>query len=358
MLNQAVGALLILLGASTISGCSDPETYQTRDTWVDTYTLPATDNLVIREFNGMAKAQDLTQLSFRVEGRIAKIPVVKGQLVKKGDLLAVLEKHDYQIALNDRTARMDVSLKQANRIQLLVQKELIAQTEYDQLHAQYLVAQAQTKQAELNLQYTELKAPFDGMVSDVFLESFENVHPGKAVLSVQKVERIDVDVQIPDMLIAVSHKHEDKRPLEVSFEAFPEVKFVGYLLEVNTEKDPKTSSYIATISVELSPEYKVLEGMPAKVKVNLSDMSYVRKREYLLPIKAVIMKDGGQITQQEAGVWLLDEQTQTVHYQPVQLGVVVGENIEVVSGLQDGQTVVTTGAARLIEGQKVQRVQG
>ncbi|GIU51456.1 efflux RND transporter periplasmic adaptor subunit [Shewanella sp. KT0246] len=351
---------VVIFGLLSLSACERAVNIEPTKTLVKTYTLPDANNEVMREFNGVARAQDLTNLSFRVEGRIERIPAIKGRVVQKGDLLAVLEKRDYTIALSDRKARMEVSLKQAQRGKQLVESKLMAQSEYDQMNAQYLVAKAEERQAQLNLQYTELRAPFSGIVSDVFLESFENVQPGVSVLSIQKVERIEVDVQIPDMLIAVSKKQEDRQKpgaLNVSFEAFPNTTFKGRLLEVNTEKDPTTSTYIATIAVDLDPKYKVLEGMPAKVTVNLSNMTYTYHREFLVPIEAVVMQDGSDIDTQTSGVWLYNAADNSIQYQPVTLGVIVGDEIEVTSGLDDGQTIITTGAARLVKGQQVKLLQ-
>ncbi|MDP5145706.1 efflux RND transporter periplasmic adaptor subunit [Shewanella sp. ULN5] len=348
---------LLVLGL-LVSACQPAEQILAKPTLIDTYTLPTIDNQVLREFNGVSRAQDLTRLSFRVEGRIAQIPVSKGQEIKQGQVLAVLEKRDYQITLEDRKARMEVAEKQAKRVKQLVDQKLMAQAEFDQINAQYLVAKAQAKQAELTLQYTVLRAPFDGMVSDVFLESFENVQPGVAVLSVQKVDQIEVDIQMPDTLIAVAYRGKEEGSLKVQFEAFEGQYFDGHLLEVNTEKDPKTSTYIATIVVDLDPSFKVLEGMPAKVSINLSNITYTYNREYLLPINAVVMKDGDDLVKQESGVWLYDAASQTVKYQAVRLGVIVGDQIEVVEGLKDGQTIVTVGASRLLEGQHVELVKG
>lgn len=348
--------LIVLLG-----GCRQAPDIEHTPARVAVYTIPNTENQVTRVFSGVARAQDLTTLAFRVEGRIARIPVTKGQRVKAGDVLAVLEKNDFQIALNDRRARLDVTRKQAERSKTLVDQQLMAQAEYDQMNAEYLVARAEARQAELMLEYTELKAPFDGLIGDVFLKSFENVQPGTLVLSVHRTERIEVDVQVPDLLIAVSRRAEtgqQKQGFDVAFEAFPDKSFIGHLLEVNTEKDPQSHTYVATVAVELPEGVKVLEGMPAKVTVDLGKATYTYRREYLLPISAVVMRDGSDIDLQDAGVWLYDSATGTVKFKPVRLGVIVGQSIEVVDGLADGQQVVTQGASRLVDGQQVELIQG
>ncbi|MGE6649861.1 efflux RND transporter periplasmic adaptor subunit [Shewanella colwelliana] len=350
-----------LVGGLALIGCSEPMVIESSAARVETFTLPHTNNQVIREFNAVARAQDLTPLSFRVDGRISSIPVVKGQRVKKGTLLAALDKQDYQIVLNDRRARMEVASKQAQRTKQLVDKELIAQSEYDQINAQYLVSSAEAKQAQLYLDYTELRAPFDGVVSDVLVESFENIQPGSEIVTMHKIERIDVEVQIPDILLAVSRRHDaraQKQEYDVTFEAFPDVVFKGTILEMNTEKDPSSYTFIATLAVPLDEEYKVLEGMPAKVKANLSHLTYTYSRQHLVPINAVLMRDGSEINAQEGGVWLYQADSNSVTYQQVKLGVIVGDMIEVVEGLADGQVIITGGGKRLVDGQKVELIKG
>ncbi|MCH4293051.1 efflux RND transporter periplasmic adaptor subunit [Shewanella sp. 3B26] len=351
----------VALPLMILAGCRQAPDIEAKPVRVAVYTIPHTDNQVNRVFNGVARAQDLTSLAFRVEGRIARIPVTKGQQVKAGDVLAVLEKSDFQIVLNDRAARLDVTRKQAERAKVLVDQKLMAQAEYDQMNAQYLVARAEARQAELMLDYTELKAPFDGVIGDVFLDSFENVQPGTAVMSIHRTERIEVDVQVPDLLIAVSRRgdtKEHKQVFDVSFEAFPDKRFAGRLLEVSTEKDPVSHTYVATIAADLEPGFKVLEGMPAKVTVDLGKVTYTYSREYLIPVSAVIMRDGSDIDLQDAGVWLFDPATGSVRFQNVTLGVIVGQSIEVTSGLEDGQVVVVQGQSRLTDGQKVELIEG
>ncbi|WP_372870275.1 efflux RND transporter periplasmic adaptor subunit [Shewanella sp.] len=344
-----------------LAGCRQAPVIESDPVRVKVYTIPHAENHVSRVFNGVARAQDLTSLAFRVEGRIARIPVTKGQRVKAGELLALLEKNDFQIVLNDRRARLDVTQKQAERSKVLVDQKLMAQAEYDQMHAQYLVARAEARQAELMLEYTELKAPFDGVVGDVYLDSFENVQPGSAVLSIHRLEQIEVDVQVPDLLIAVSRRSDpkaQKKAFDVSFEAFPGKTFTGRLLEVSTEKDPVSHTYVATIAVDMDPDFKVLEGMPAKVTVDLSTVTYTYSREYLIPVSAVIMRDGSDIEMQDAGVWLYDPVSGVVQFKNVTVGVIVGHSIEVTSGLEDGQIVVVQGQSRLTDGQKVELTKG
>ncbi len=123
-------------------------------------------------------------------------------------------------------------------------------------------------------------------------------------------------------------------------------------------KDPVTQSYIATLAIDFDPEHKVLEGMPARVKIDLGDVTYTYSREYLVPVNSVMMQDGLLLDKQIANVWVYNSDSRTVTRREVLLGTLVGDMIEIKEGLQDGEMIVSDGASRLTEGQKVERIEG
>ena len=344
-----------------LMACSEPTVIEQPLSRVSVYQLPEVERGNQRTFKGIAKAHDLVELSFRVDGRIAEIPVSKGQVVKKGDVLAQLDKSDYQVAVSDRRGKQELTYKQHKRAKTLLTKKLMAQAEYDKIRAEYLVAKAQLKMAELELDYTTLRAPFDGVVGDVFLDSFENVLPGVSVLSTHRSDLIEVNIELADVVLAVTEQDKiarEKRLFTVVFEAYPEVKFTGTPLELNIQKDPITHTYIATLTVPIEPKYKLLEGMPATIHVDLSDLSHTYTGEYLLPVNAVVFPDGGKMSQQQAIVWIYDTEQQTVRSQAIKIGTLVGDEIQVIGGLEGGEVIISNGASRLTEGQKVQREEG
>lgn len=347
--------LLSGLLVSLLMGCGSDKAVEESSQVVDVFKLPETSNSVDRNFNGIARAHDLVDLSFRVDGEIKTIPVKKGQPVKKGDLLAELDKRDYQIVVDDRQARLTLTKQQFERAKALLEQKLLSQSEYDKMRAEYLVASADYKKAKLMLDYTELKAPFDGVVGDVFADSFVNVQPGSAVLSMHKVDYVEVDVELPDMIISVAKlgkRRISEIDIAVGFEAFPEKEFKGLPYELNLEKNSASRSYIATMLVPYDPNYAVLEGMQAKVSIDLADMTYTYNRDHLVPLAAVIMPDGSTISQQRPVVWRY-KGDQTVEMQEVVIGTIAGDMIEIEQGLEDGDTIVSLGANRLVEGQKV-----
>ncbi|MEE1672320.1 efflux RND transporter periplasmic adaptor subunit [Agarivorans aestuarii] len=340
---------------SLLAACGKDTNIVEQEQVVEVYNLPEASNTVDRDFNGIARAHDLAELSFRVDGEIRQILVKKGQKVNKGDLLAELDKRDYQIIVNDREARLTLTKQQFERAKALLDQKLLSQSEYDKMRAEYLVASADYKKAQLMLKYTELRAPFDGIVGDVFTDPFVNVQPGSAVLSMHKVDFVEVDVQLPDMIIAVAKLGKDRinrMEIDVNFEAFPDRTFSGIPYELNLEKDQSTRSYIATILVPFDKNFAVLEGMQAKVSIDLSDVTYTYSRDFLVPIAAVVMPDGSNLNQQRPIVWRY-KADKTVEKQEVTIGTLSGDFIEINQGLNDGDVIVSVGANRLVDGQSV-----
>lgn len=353
-------AILLLLGMPLMA-CQEIDIKEKPPVTVAVYQIPQADSKVERVFNAVARAQDLTKLAFRVDGKIANILVTNGQKVQQGDLLAVLDKRDYEVNLEDRKARMQSTYNQFQRAQIMLDKKLMAQSEYDQMRAQYLVAKAQYRSAELELSYTELRAPFDGLISNVALDSFVNIQPGTQVLTMHKVDFIEVDVQVPDSLLAVSKRkeyNEQRRQYKVVFDAYPEQTFIGTTLEVNTEKDPATKTYIVTLQVPLDDKHPVLEGMPAQVEVDLNSATYTYSRAQTIPLSAVAMLDGDKLTEQIASVWIYNADNHTVSARQVTLGVITGSMIEITQGLNAGDVIIASGINRLVEGQTVELRKG
>ncbi len=88
-------------------------------------------------------------------------------------------------------------------------------------------------------------------------------------------------------------------------------------------------------------------------------MTYTYSREYLVPVNSVMMQDGLLLDKQIANVWVYNSDSRTVTRREVLLGTLVGDMIEIKEGLQDGgEMIVSDGASRLTEGQKVERIEG
>jgi len=120
---------------------------------------------VQRVYPGEVEAGDRSEQAFRVGGELVKLPAKAGSRVKQGQLLAQLDPSDFQLRVDEQQARYDLAQVQFERTDTLVKQQLIPKSDFDKARSNMLSARADLKLAKANLAYTELRAPFDGVIS-------------------------------------------------------------------------------------------------------------------------------------------------------------------------------------------------
>ncbi len=191
----------VLLGLGVIVGCQpDPIAQPASLPVISTYTVAQQQLDERLAFPAVAAAADKATLAFRVPGEIQAINVKAGDRVSKNDVLARLEPTDYRLAVENANARFDVANSQYQRSAPLVEKGMLAQSQFDELKAQREIAQAELALANLRLSYVALKAPTDGVISKVNAEPFETIAPGQGIMNIHDASRADIRVQVPDVL--------------------------------------------------------------------------------------------------------------------------------------------------------------
>ena len=222
-------------------------------------------------------------------------------------------------------------------------------------HAQHEAsADAALAQAKQNLEYTTLRAPFDGNVARRHVDAFEEVNPGQTVYSVMDQSALEVKIDIPEnviMMLASPQSEPGERSDDIdvwaAFDMASERRFPLEFKEVATRADPQTQTFEVTFTLPAPDEVTILPGMTASVTLDLSRAMDVES-VYYLPVTAVSGTEG-----LSARVWAVDEDTMTVREQPIVLGRLVGSSVEVTEGLEPGMRIVTAGAAYLADGMAV-----
>lgn len=136
------------------------------------------------EFTGHTEPVDSVDIRPRVSGYIQKVEFQSGQLVKKGDVLFVIDPRWNQAVFDQRQAEYDQARSEAERIDLLLENHAISKEEADGRKARYEEAKAALDSARLDLDYTQVRAPIDGRVSRALLTEGNYVSgvPGSASL--------------------------------------------------------------------------------------------------------------------------------------------------------------------------------
>jgi multidrug efflux system membrane fusion protein len=325
---------------------------------IKTVTVTERASGQLRKFSGVMEATDKSSLSFEVSGNVQKMLVKVGDKVKKGQVIAVLDKRPFQlnveaseaalgrakVQLADKKADMD----RYERIRKL-DPGAVSQASLDQSKAAYQSAQNQVSYAtsQLNLarrdlEKTELRAPFDGVIGEKHVEAFQEVIRGKPIFNIFAEGAMEASIQIPETIIKkvyVGLRGEIRFPTE------PDHVYKGAVSEVSSVAGA-ANAFPVKVAL-LNPRERVRPGMTAEVSFLFSGAD--EEVPYLIPISALAPGDD----EARAYVFVFDPETSTVKKTPIQGGGVTDNDVVVTKGLKGGDIVAVAGVSFLRDGQKV-----
>ena len=318
---------------------------------VKLFKINSNSDQAIRSFPAEVVANQGSYLAFRVNGELLEFPALAGQHVEKGELLAKLDPEDFELQYEERKARFELAESQLERVQKLFDRSIASQSELDQATANKQVAESAMKIAKTNLDNSELRAPFAGTVAKVFVKNFENIQAKQNILRLETRDLMDVVIQIPEKLIARIDKDVQYQP-EVVFDGYPDKSYQLTIKEFDTQADPTTLTYKVVFSLPVPEDFNLLAGMTGRVDIDLSKITSSQSAYTLLPVEAVF-SEPTEPEGKNSYVWVFDENSGQVHKRAVKVGQLHRDGIEVLSGIEKGQTVVAAGVHFLEEGMKV-----
>jgi RND family efflux transporter MFP subunit len=306
-----------------------------------------------RQAIGEVKPRYESDLSFRVAGKVLSRLVDVGAWVRQGDTLATLDTQDYQNRL--RSAEAEVSSAEAALINAqgtearqakLLKDGWTPKATYDNALQNLQVAEARFKVAKVNLDltrdqlnYTTLKAEFDGVITAVGAEAGQNVNAGQMVVKLARPDDKDGVFNIAETAFTDISKSQ----LEVTVWPLsnPELAVDGAVREISPVADPVTRTY--TIKV-------TLKNPPSQLRFGMSIGGRLKGDAALavaLPFSALFEKNGSP------AVWVLDQQSNSLTLRPITVARYDANTVIVAGGLSRGDIVVTAGVNTLTVGQKV-----
>jgi len=299
-----------------------------------------------------------------VPGQLKELPVREGDVVEEGQVLARLDPTDFEIALEDRRAAFENTQRNFRRAAELIDSGSISRLDYDRMEAEFRSARASLAQAEANLNYATLRAPFRGRVARRYVDNFEEVLAKQRVLYLQDTDMLDVIIAMPESVVrsvtvndgdltrepATDRAAADVRAM-VSFEDHSDISYALRIKEVSTRADADTQTFAVTFTMPQPDEFTVLPGMTAQVDVDFTD---ILTRDTATWVPAPAVQADARL---EARVFVLDPETMQVRGRPVTVGRLAGDMIEVLDGLEGGEEIVAVGAAYLADGMRVTRLE-
>lgn len=338
-------ALLILTGCEPSADENAMKQDPVRPAKIAT-AISATADLY-KTFPGVTEATRHSVLAFRVSGQIVELPVRAGQVLKEGELIARLDNASYRNTLADRQAKYALAKTEFERQKVLFEQKHVAKSRLDEARSSFEAAQAAYQSAKDDLSYTKLVAPYDGLISRLEVENFQNIQAKEIIARFQGNKEIDVVFNVPENLFVQLNKdNTNGGRVSVTFDSLPGQIFEALYREHESLPDASTRSYKVTVSMPLPEKVTVLPGMSVSVRLDLSQVYTDRASGVLLPLGAVFDEDGARF------VWKLDE-NDTARKTPVEVAGIVGEKIRVTSGVVEEDRVIAVGVSHVAEGQKV-----
>ena len=305
-------------------------------------------------FDGNVSALLSVDLVARVPGYLTKIEFADGAFVKKDQLLFVIEQDQYVQQVNLTKAVFAEAKIEINRQNALLKDNATSQASVDKANSAYLQAEANAKLAQLNLGYTEVRAPFDGLMGRHLIDvgNYLGSSPqGMKLATIQKINPIYVYFSINerDLLkfkntIPNAEQRRsmvNKLPLSVALQGEEGYPYPGVLDFAANLLNTSTGSL--QLRAEL-PNYQVslLPGLYAKVKVDYGEL-----REAILVPNATIQSD-----QQGDYVYLVDDANKAER-RNIKRGQRFSHLIEITSGIKSSDTIIVNGFINVKPGQVV-----
>lgn len=283
------------------------------------------------------------QLDFPAEnsGRVLRVLVAEGSRVRAGQTLAIIKGEQLNIDKESAQMAFELAGRDLQRYENAFKTGGVTQQQLDQARLAVSNAHARLKDAAIRVGDTHVRSSINGIVNKRLIEPGSVVSPGTVLFELVDVSRLRLQVMVTEDQIA---RIRSGQQATIAVSALPEKQFSGKVIFI-ASKAGNTLGFPVELELVNDPKHLVKAGMYGTARFEFSSASTV----ILIPRSSFV----GSVSSNE--VFVIREDS-TVSLQKVVAGRITGDQVEVLEGLKDGQTVVTSGQINLDEGSKVRLV--
>jgi len=273
----------------------------------------------------------------RVQGEVVQLAVEEGDRVAKGQVLARLDGERLRLDMLAARANLNQARKEFDRYSDLAERGLVSESMFDGLRYDVAALQATFELKKLNYDYSEIRAPINGVVSSRDIKLGQNISANDVAFRITDTSELVAYLQIPQAELA---KFSAGHSASLRVDSMPDTDFAATIARISPTIDTRNGTFRATALVENQQGYLV-PGMFARF-----DVSYEKHEDVLtVPADAIVEEDD------EMTVYIVadGEVTQRV----VTTGIYANDRVEILSGLVEEEEVVVVGHSGLRDGSKV-----
>lgn len=285
------------------------------------------------------RAVDITPLA---AGRVVEIAFKSGQTVNKNDILVRLDDEIQRADLKEAEAKLDEARSAMKRTTSLNRNSAVATATVESQAATVATAEADLDRAIRRLEDRTIRAPFSGVVGFSRVELGSRVKEGDVITTLDDLSSVEIEFAVPEQLYG---RVEIGQKVIATASAFRQREFTGIIGSIDSRIDPVSRSVTARAIIQ-NPDLVLPAGMFMHVSVVLDP-----RRSLSVPESAV------QVQASESFIYILNntDKAETVKRRKVDVGQRSFGFVEILSGVEAGEEVVTRGVHRLRDGVKVKR---
>jgi RND family efflux transporter MFP subunit len=280
------------------------------------------------------------KLGFMVAGKINYIAGPEGSLLKTGQLVASLYSENYSIAKEIADANLNQLRDEYMRLEQMYKQKSVSDGDFSKISNALKVADAQQRLQAKNLADTRLYSPLTGVLLKRNAEVEEIIGTGLPLFIVSDIYKVNVSASIPESELRYLSKKQTANVHVLSLDS----TFTGNIVEIGSVADPSTRTF--TIKIELENQQLLLRpGMTAEVDITTDSIG----EKLFVPVETVLHD-----IENSSYIYVIDSLKNKAFKRDVALGTITGNDIEIISGLRDGELVVVDGQHKLTNGTTVE----
>lgn len=329
--------LIFLVPGFFVAGCRKPagtDRAELSSVPVRVLTVLRQSRAATEDVVGTVRPKLSAVIEAKVSGRIEQMLVVPGQSVKAGERLVQLDAHEIQSRLDQAAAARQQAESDFERASDLKAQKILSQSEFDSAQSRFRMASAVEAEAKTMLGYTEMLAPFDGVITRKLADVGDLAMPGKPVLQIENPDTLRFEADVPEALIG-NVKLGDRLAVQI---ATLTNELAGVVAELAPAADP--NSRTSQVKLDLPSVSGLRSGQFGRVAVPVGEVSELR-----VPVSAVVQRGQMEL------VFVVSAGHAQLRL--VKTGRTVAGEVEIVSGLDSGEQVVVESLAGLADGQPV-----
>lgn len=335
--------IFILAAVFVLQACSEPTaaTKETAPTVVQLSTARLTNLVNDYEFPATVSAVKSVDLKFEVSGRLIFERLIEGSDVKKGQILAKIDPAPFQRKVEENRIRHEDAERNLKRIKDVFEKNVASQRDYDEAKSQFSITKIALENAQQDLSYSIIRAPFDAVIGARYIENDSLIRTGDSLANLQDRSELYFTFEVPERIMTANAGNRDLKATAHIIGQEDKVFDIHYV-EHKTTPDPITQTYGVTFG--LSGEITKLFYPGSRAIVNIKQNNS-HSQGLMIPLSALMGNSDSGFS-----VWRFNQAENSITQVKVDISQLKGDYALVSMGLNSGDKVVSAAVGQMREG--------